>query len=69
MMIYSLWLVGAFDLDDAASGAPVDLDAQTLAQARVEARCVWMETLARGFRVYDNFSGALVYEVRPGRPC
>jgi hypothetical protein len=69
MVIYSLWLVGASDRDDAASGAPVDLDAQTLTQARVEARCVWMETVAEGLRVYDNVSGALVYEVRPGRPC
>jgi hypothetical protein len=69
MVSYSLWLVGASDRDDAANGAPVDLSAQTLAQARVEARCVWMETVAEGLRVYDNVSGALVYEVRPGRPC
>jgi hypothetical protein len=69
MALYSLWLVRASDQDDADRRAPVDLEAQTLDQARVEARCVWMATLAEGLRVYDNVSGDLVYEAPPGRPC
>jgi hypothetical protein len=69
MALYSLWLVRTSDWGDADRGVPVDLDAQTLDQARIEARCVWMETLAEGLRVYDNLSGDLVYEAPAGRPC